>query len=59
MNLTTQQKALIDYAVSGRNSFLGIARAGTGKTSTAKLAAKAYNEAYPDREIMGMAFNKD
>ncbi len=58
MNLTPQQEALIDYCVNGDRSFMGIARAGTGKTFTAKRAAEAYHKAYPKRVIHGMAFNK-
>ncbi len=58
MKLTPQQEKLIDYVVHGGRNCMGIARAGTGKTSTAMQAANAYHEAYPEREILGMAFNR-
>jgi len=58
-NLTPQQEALISYCVDpeGRN-FIALARAGTGKTSTARLAAEAFNQTYPSKDIVGFAFNK-
>jgi hypothetical protein len=59
MELTTQQQDLIDYTVNpeGRN-YIALARAGTGKTKTAQLAAEQYNASYPDHDIVGFAFNK-
>lgn len=58
MQLTPQQEALVEYCVGGSESFIGIARAGTGKTYTAKLAAEAYFKRFPDKIIFGMAFNR-
>jgi len=58
MILSPQQEALIDYTINGPSSFVGVARAGTGKTSTLKLAAEAYHKEFPNNVIQGMAFNK-
>ena len=58
MDLTTQQEALINYTLEGKKSFVGLARAGTGKTFTLKLAAEAYHKKFPDKIIQGMAFNR-
>ncbi len=58
MELTQQQETIIDEVVNGTGNILVRARAGTGKTATAKLAAGAYFQANPDHAIVGMAFNK-
>ena len=50
---TAQQQAVVDAAVRGE-SFVTEARAGSGKTATAKLIAKAL----PDAKILYLAFNK-
>jgi len=54
---TKQQQAVIDAIVSGKDVIVQ-ALAGTGKTSTLKMAAKAIAEKDPDKTILYIAFNK-
>jgi antirestriction protein ArdC/DNA polymerase III epsilon subunit-like protein len=54
---TKQQQAVIDAVVAGKDVIVQ-ALAGTGKTSTLKMAAKAVAEKDPDKTILYIAFNK-
>jgi antirestriction protein ArdC/superfamily I DNA/RNA helicase/DNA polymerase III epsilon subunit-like protein len=54
---TKQQQAVIDAVVSGKDVIVQ-ALAGTGKTSTLKMAAKAIAEKDPEKTILYIAFNK-
>lgn len=54
---TKQQQAVIDAVVAGKNVIVQ-ALAGTGKTSTLKMAARAVAEKDPDKKILYIAFNK-
>jgi superfamily I DNA/RNA helicase len=58
MELTVQQDALVQYCLEGSTSFMGVARAGTGKTFTLQLAAQEYNKKFPEHAVLGMAFNR-
>ena len=54
---TKQQQAVIDAVVAGKDVIVQ-ALAGTGKTSTLKMAAKAIAEKDPEKTILYIAFNK-
>ena len=54
---TKQQQAVINAVVAGKDVIVQ-ALAGTGKTSTLKMAAKAVAEKDPDKTILYIAFNK-
>lgn len=54
---TKQQQAVIDAVVAGKDVIVQ-ALAGTGKTSTLKMAAKAVAEKDPEKTILYIAFNK-
>jgi antirestriction protein ArdC/DNA polymerase III epsilon subunit-like protein len=54
---TKQQQAVIDAVVDGKDVIVQ-ALAGTGKTSTLKMAARAVAEKYPDKTILYIAFGK-
>jgi antirestriction protein ArdC/superfamily I DNA/RNA helicase/DNA polymerase III epsilon subunit-like protein len=54
---TKQQQAVIDAVVAGKDVIVQ-ALAGTGKTSTLKMAARAIAEKDPDKKILYIAFNK-
>jgi antirestriction protein ArdC/DNA polymerase III epsilon subunit-like protein len=55
---TKQQQAVIDAVVAGKDVIVQ-ALAGTGKTSTLKMAAKAVAEKDPNKTILYIAFNRD
>ena len=54
---TFEQKAVIEAVMTGKNVVVR-ALAGTGKTSTLKLAAKRLQEEKPDKNITYIVFNK-
>ena len=58
MALSTQQQAVVDFAVSGEGSLNLVARAGCGKTFTLIETVKAIKVAKPEAEIALVAYNR-
>jgi len=57
INPTSEQRSVIDAVMTGKNVVVR-ALAGTGKTSTLKLAAKRLKAEKPDKKITYIVFNK-
>lgn len=58
MILTAQQTAFVTALTSTTSNIALVARAGTGKTSTIIAGVVAYHEAFPEDEIIVLAYNK-